>query len=508
MSATATSRAVLLPSAALALLLATAGAPMCAQEAVGWRRDGSGLYPDARPPATWSTTSHVLWSTAMPGPSGASPVPIGDRVFCCSDPDSLLCLDAATGAIRWSRPNPVVEAASADQRALIEAAERDGHRLRDRRGHVRSARDAVAALVGHHDDAGVRAKLDAILPLLEPDLAQPLRDLRDDAAVTAAVSQLDREADTLDASLAPLWPYLTDISPGVGRTFPTPFCDGRRVYAVFSTGLVSCYDLDGNRAWCRYLQTPTGHYGQTASPVLTGGTLLVQLNDLFGLDPETGEIRWRRSRKSTHGTPVAMAIGGEPMALLSYGDVVRVRDGVVLTNANPDKGLDDWYWMWWPSAIVHDDVGYFTWNRARAVHLTAAENQGVAADRIWDLAPPDRAEFHASPVYCDGRICTVSRGGELFVFNAARGDLENRRPLFGDHASEDAYGTFVAPLALAGGKLFVSSPRGRIWVLDPAHGFAEIACNDLAPQISTPAFSGNRIYVRCQSTLYCIADTP
>ena len=73
-------------------MLALAGHAGVAAEptAVGWRGDGTGVYPDARPPVKWSATENVLWKTPMPGKSNASPILVGDRIFVCSEPSTLL----------------------------------------------------------------------------------------------------------------------------------------------------------------------------------------------------------------------------------------------------------------------------------------------------------------------------------------------------------------------------------------------------------------------------------
>ena len=58
-------------------------------------------------PSTWATTESVHWAADMPGPSGATPIVWGDSLFVSStDQQSsgllALCLDADTGAVRWS----------------------------------------------------------------------------------------------------------------------------------------------------------------------------------------------------------------------------------------------------------------------------------------------------------------------------------------------------------------------------------------------------------------------
>ena len=76
----------------------TAGA-----ETVGWRMDGDGRYPDTRPPASWSTTENVVWKTALPSWSNASPVLLRDKslILVLSEPDELVAVDADSGEIAW-----------------------------------------------------------------------------------------------------------------------------------------------------------------------------------------------------------------------------------------------------------------------------------------------------------------------------------------------------------------------------------------------------------------------
>ncbi|MCX7007428.1 MAG: PQQ-binding-like beta-propeller repeat protein [Kiritimatiellaeota bacterium] len=58
-------------------------------------------------PTTWSKTENVTWVTPLPGQSGATPAVWGDSIF-VSSPDAennllLLCLDRATGKVRWQK---------------------------------------------------------------------------------------------------------------------------------------------------------------------------------------------------------------------------------------------------------------------------------------------------------------------------------------------------------------------------------------------------------------------
>jgi outer membrane protein assembly factor BamB len=70
----------------------------------GPRLDGSSL--DANVPTHWSAQSNVTWKSELPGQGHASPVVWNDHVFTLTaitekEERVLLCLDRATGAIKW-----------------------------------------------------------------------------------------------------------------------------------------------------------------------------------------------------------------------------------------------------------------------------------------------------------------------------------------------------------------------------------------------------------------------
>mgnify|MGYP001186242413 CR=1 FL=1 len=75
---------------------------LAADPRIGFRGDGTGSFPDPKPPVKWSATENVLWKTPMPKRCNGSPIVVGDRVFTCSEPSTLLCVSASDGKILWS----------------------------------------------------------------------------------------------------------------------------------------------------------------------------------------------------------------------------------------------------------------------------------------------------------------------------------------------------------------------------------------------------------------------
>lgn len=76
----------------------------------GWRGPrGDGSTADAGLPVRWSPAEDLRWKTPIPGKGHSSPIVWEDRIYLTSAlADSaervLLCLDRASGAIRWRKP--------------------------------------------------------------------------------------------------------------------------------------------------------------------------------------------------------------------------------------------------------------------------------------------------------------------------------------------------------------------------------------------------------------------
>ncbi len=74
------------------------------------RYAGPYVFPDATPPLVWDidTGVNVVWRKADLAGS-TRPLVVGDAIVVSSDPDTLYCVDAVTGEIRWSRRSTTSE---------------------------------------------------------------------------------------------------------------------------------------------------------------------------------------------------------------------------------------------------------------------------------------------------------------------------------------------------------------------------------------------------------------
>jgi outer membrane protein assembly factor BamB len=71
----------------------------------GFRRDGSGWFPDATPPLKWGPGDGLAWECQLPGEGNSSPALGGGLVFVTCAPHRLVAVSMATGTIAWDVDN-------------------------------------------------------------------------------------------------------------------------------------------------------------------------------------------------------------------------------------------------------------------------------------------------------------------------------------------------------------------------------------------------------------------
>jgi outer membrane protein assembly factor BamB len=282
-----------------------------------------------------------------------------------------------------------------------------------------------------------------------------------------------------------------------GDATPTPVSDGQRIWVMFGTGMVACYDLDGQRAWLNWHDLPqTTTYGRTASPVLVGERLLVHLGPLVCLEAATGKPLWTNEQaKATYGTPAPARIGGVDVVITPKGQVVRVADGKILA---ADLGN-----CMYPSPVVQDGVVYFIDSTMTAVRLPAQAADRIECQELWSAEIP--GEIYASPLVHGGRIYVLTKAASYTVLDATTGKTLLTKTLEFPRAD----GPSIYPsLCLAGKHLFAGNDAGDTLLLEPGDQGVVSGSSPL-PRGSgaTPTFSGRRMFIRGGKALYCISGS-
>jgi len=441
------------PSAVCAAIILTCGAVTA--QATGWRGDGSGCYPKAAPVLNWSKDTNIVWAAPLADWSNASPLPVGKRVFVLSEKAILQCLDLDTGTNLWSRTNDYSQVMSAEDFADL------------RRGE---------ALQGRVVDTARRLQAEPGNMGLYGQMAEICREVMADARNSNAFAVVRQ--------------YTLPPTHGLtGYTTPSPVSDGKAVYILTALGTAARYDLEGNRAWIRLVRKPTRGWGQSGSPLLADGKLLVHIDDmLYALSLETGGTLWTFKGGSSHGTSAIVKVGEQIHIHTTGGDLVRVSDGVCAATKVGGTGFN--------AAIIDGDTLYAADGAAVAVTLSPGPSNTVATVKKWS-ATLKGGRYFASPVLADGLLYAINESGVLCAIDIKDGAAVYDKKL--------DFGTAYPSLCFAGGRLFASGDSGITVVIEPGREYKEIARNNLGEGFrSTPCFVGDRILIRAQKKLYCI----
>jgi outer membrane protein assembly factor BamB len=426
-------------------------------ESSGWRNDGSGTFPETQPPATWSKESNVVWKVKMPGHSISSPIVAAGKVFTLAHPSTLLCLNEDDGEILWQSEH--------DYRSVL--GEKLGKKVLANLVKAEEVRKAREALQREYEEA---RKEEA-----DPEVVKPKFEPR--------IQALEKQYEELTA-----YPPIPDGTPG--NTASTPVSDGKTVWAVFGTGVVSAHDVSGSRLWARFVANPRDRH--SASPLLVGDLLIVDLKGLMALRASTGETVWEAKTHSRAGTVMAAEVGGMQLLVTPGGEVVNATDGVVLAK--------DLFGLNYTSPLVHEDVIYaIESGSSKAIRLFVQDGQ-LRHQLLWEkeAARDDRL---GSPVWHEGVLYTVTGKGIIDVYDAETGESVYKQRL----ALRD--GRLDPSLALAGGNLYVSTNRGTTMLVQPGRKFKSLGQNELEEEFSSsPTFDGKRVYIRTGENLYCLGE--
>ena len=459
----------------------------------GWRTDTSGCYPEATPPLRWAPDKNVAWVTPMPGRSSATPIIVGQEIFVASDPSVLLCVNKADGKVVWQRENDIEKVAPAA----------DTENWRKRQEQARELQVKVARLISQRD------------PLAEEAKSKP-----SDQELKARVAELSKQITELDKQRAMLGKDKAVKPNGaVGQSCCTPVSDGSVLAALYNSGVLVCYDLEGKLRWARFLRPVCKGYGQSMSPALAGGVLGVHIDDaMFGVDLRTGRTLWEDYELQHQGSPVGLRVGELDLFLTCEGHVRRAADGKILTKIGGALNL-------FTTPAFYGETGYWiAENRRLSVCQFLPKSQdGIEVKGGGRGAP--KGVYYASVLKHDGCLYLYNHSPRapdsdpkrkmprtLHVLDGQTGKPLADLPLsLGGNAypSPTAAGKFVF-VAGDNGKCLVLAPMWRIVETGPGAArkdfvLKEVATNILEPHNACPVFEGDRMYVRGQKNLYCIA---
>ena len=360
--------------------------------------------------------------------------------------------------------------------------------------------------------------------------------------------------------------HQADLYHGTDSASASPATDGENVYVFFHEAGLLSYDADGKERWRVELGPFRNFYGIAASPVVSGDTLFMVVDQVRGsfllaLDTSSGKERWRQARAArieSYATPVLYPSDESPTELLVLGsswiDAYDLHTGEVRWSmsglgvgpvaspalagdllfvsapdhaseppppfaeivgkhdANGDGVLSrdelEGSWMQAHFGFVDIDgngsLSSTDWDNLN--HEMTSDNWGVYGVRLGRGERPEILwNVRQSVPYIPSPL--VYDGVVYAVKDTILTSLDPKtgEVLKRGRLAKEKTGVNASPIG-GDGKVYLATTNGKVAVLSAGPQWEILALNDMGDEIhATPAVADGRLFVRTNSRLYCFA---
>jgi outer membrane protein assembly factor BamB len=302
------------------------------------------------------------------------------------------------------------------------------------------------------------------------------------------------------------WSQSVPTLPGPAIEFPnvdqdtgyapiTGATDGTRIFAMFNTGELACFDFEGSFIWGKIFGLPDNPMGHASSLALYQDLLLVQMDqekgsELLALNTATGNVVWRTSREvaTAWSSPIWADVEGTAKIFLNGAPLIAAYDA---RSGEELWSIDCMEGEVCPSPTVGGGKALFVTEYAKMYAIDIA-----TGTEVWSV----EEEFPdvSSPVATDTAIFFGNNSGMITCLNLASGDVA--------WTEEFDDGFYSSPIAV-GDLIYFSDMGGITHIFKNSLTYEPIAHPALGENIvTTPAFLDGRIYIRGSKNLYCIGE--
>lgn len=287
-----------------------------------------------------------------------------------------------------------------------------------------------------------------------------------------------------------------------GYAAPTPATDGEHLYVFFGKSGVFKFDLDGNQKWQALVGDGLHDWGCGTSPVLYDDLVIVNASvesrSLVAIHKNTGEEAWRASGMvASWNTPHLVSLpNGRSELVVSVKEKILGFDPGTGEQLWSCDGIQDYVC---PSIVSQQGIVYVIGGRtSRAIAVRAGGRGDVTQSHIlWDAKAGANV---VSPVIYQGHLYWVSDRNKIaYCLRLSDGEV-----VYAERFPGQPY----ASTLVGDGKLYVVTRSDGTYVLAARPEFEQLAHNRLSDRSTfnaSPVATNNRLYLRSDKFLYCIA---
>ena len=356
-------------------------------------------------------------------------------------------------------------------------------------------------------------------PELKPGIYGDIASVQDDTAHKFLVYCLDRKTGRI------IWDRAAFTGvPKVKRhtkathANPTAATDGKHVVAFFGSEGLYCYDFKGKLLWKKdfglldsgFFMVPTAQWGFASSPIIHDGKIIIQCDvqkDSFlaAFDVKTGREIWKTPRADvpTWSTPTVV---GKQVVVNGWKHIggYELKTGKELWKLTGGGDIPI------PTPITAHGLIYITNAHGRMSPIYAVKDsasgdislpQDATSNAHITWSKHREGEYMQTPIVYGDYLYINRWGGVLGCYDAKTGDR-----LYQERLGTGRSGFTASPVA-ANGHLYFTSEDGDVFVVKAGPKFEIVSQNPMGEVcMSTPAVSGDTLYIRTRDHLVAIAE--
>ncbi|TWT81491.1 outer membrane biogenesis protein BamB [Planctomycetes bacterium CA13] len=287
------------------------------------------------------------------------------------------------------------------------------------------------------------------------------------------------------------------VNEDAGLAAPTMASDGTRVFAIFATGDLVAFDFDGNLVWKKNLGLPNNPYGMGSSLISDGQRLFIQYDHretqkVIALECHSGKPVWQKAREHISWSSPALIRAAKGLQLI-------LNDEKNVTAYDPVTGK-----QLWQIECLGGEVAPSPAFNGKDILVVANEYAQATAIKLTGESPTimwhydDYLPEIASPLAAGGLVFIPTSYGDVACLDQTTG-----KELWVQHFDVDLRSSPIQ----VGDRVYLVDSQGVVHIFNVARNYREIATIEMGePVDATPAFTGGRIYIRGEKTLYCIRN--